>query len=312
MNEYTDDIIESSIEVTDKHNEIKDEAKSHGLTVVTRETEAKKTEILISLTDENRINAVRLSLIPESYKNSKFDIDRVRENLVKQHRKDGGIYKIRKFSDYSKICYSILSAIRCRELPDKSYVIGAPNGFGKTSFVCESIMTALAVGFTTAPYVSLIELAQIKKETEKVLLKPFNKYSDGISMYELPNDVPVGYQKNPEIVIGRYSYSEYINAEILFVSLSGRISKEVESHTLQQLISIRGQKGLPTIVMMSTSLDPYINDKKLKEYIWDEILTYDESPGIYDRLYHVSCYKRRSGGIENKYEEVDEDTGIID
>ena len=43
----------------------------------------------------------------------------------------------------------------------------------------------------------------------------------------------------------------------------------------------------------------------------DEIITFDDKKYNYDRVYHVSCYKMKSLALDNKGEEVDSDTGII-
>jgi hypothetical protein len=121
------------------------------------------------------------------------------------------------------------------------------------------------------------------------------------------------YLKTPEVITGRYSYSEYINADCLFVFTTGILKKDIESKILYQLLNIRGAKGLPTIVMVSTSLDVYTMDRKLKEQIWDEILAYSEKQYCYDRLYHVSCYRDKVGTskLDDKGKAVEPDTGIV-
>lgn len=224
------------------------------------------------------------------------------------------MYVIRGFNKYIEACCGILSAIRTRQLPALSYLIGAPNGFGKTSFVVEGIITALKQGYTTAPYISLWELSQIRVDNELKMMNPYRRYKDETGTIYTDTNMPENPNyKNPEIVTGRFSYSEYVNADILFVRFTDVISKDIESHTLYQLLSIRGPKGLPTIATMSTSLEPYLNDKKLKELVWDEILAYKEDKNNYDRIYHVSTYKRRTtGSLELKTIEFDKETGVID
>ena len=115
--------------------------------------------------------------------------------------------------------------------------------------------------------------------------------------------------KKPMIIQSAHSWSEYINAKCLFVSFTDVISKDLESHVLYQLLNIRGAKGLPTIAMISTSLEPYLKDVNLKEYVWNEIIDYTDKD-TYDRVQHVSCYKRRFLDFE-KETQADEETGII-
>lgn len=271
-----------------------------------------KSDILIhSLTNADRDQAVYEQLVPKTYRDAYFNRDKIKENIKAQYQKSK-LYKVYRFDEYATTCESILSLIRMKMLPDKSYIIGAPNGFGKTSFVNEAIITLRKQGYKVAPYISLWELAQIRVDNEHRIMQPYSRFKkEGENViYTEASDVSK-YYKKPSVITGAYSYSEYINADCLFVSLTDVISKDIESHTLYQLLSIRGAKGLPTIVMMSTSLVPYENDTNLKELVWDEIKNYNENNKCYDRVYHVSCYKRKEFSLNNKDERVDTDTGIV-
>lgn len=301
--------IDNAFNIVNNTNEIVKESKENNLDIATVET--RKAQKLYEITEADRDLAINMSLVPENYRNSKFDTNLVRENLIRQHKQSGGIYTIRNFQEYEETLYGLLSVIRARELPNKSFLIGAPNGFGKTSFVMESIITCNAIGFKTVPYISLWELGQIRVDNEQKILKPFRRY-ENLDKHIIEPNLPENKNfKQPEIVTGRYSYSEYINADILFTYLTDVISKEAESHALYQILNIRGSKGLPTICFISTSLDPYINDKRLKELVWDEILTNSISEHTYDRIYHISTYKRRRSGIESKNENIETETGIV-
>jgi hypothetical protein len=272
----------------------------------------KQHKIYYGLTEADRELAVYENLIPKAYKNATFDIDRIKENLQNQYKRFNGAYKIYRLSDYTQVCTEVLSNIRMKHLPKRSYLIGAPNGFGKSSFVYEALITLRKHNFKVVPYISLWELAQLRVDNEQRLMNPYKTFKDDRTNYSYtePNKI-VGYMKKPEVVTGRYSYSEYINADCLFVSFTDVISKDIESHTLYQLLNIRGSKGLPTIVTISTSLEPYENDKVLREQVWDEIKADKEERSLYDRVYHISCYKRRNMGLENKDEIIDSETGIV-
>jgi hypothetical protein len=306
---------ELGIKTDTSNQKVADEAsKDESLRVIVTSTNDRPAQkLVVRLTDDDRDLAVRTNLIPSAYRNVSFDVDRIRENLKVQYKRFNGTYVIKKLSDYTTTCTEILSAIRMHQLPRRSYLIGAPNGFGKSSFVYESLITLQKQGFKVAPYISLWELAQIRVENEQRLMNPYRKFKDESTGYEYtePNRT-VGYMKKPEIVTGRYSYSEYINADCLFVSFTDVISKDIESHTLYQLLSIRGAKGLPTIVTMSTSLEPYEVDRNLREQVWDEIKAEKEDKGLYDRVYHVSCYKQRLNmKLEEKDEVIDKETGVV-
>ncbi len=266
-------------------------------------------KIFYGLQPEDRNLAVQLSIVPKSYKDAQFDPDKIKENIARDCTKYKGLYKVYNMNAYVETCLGILSALRCGELPNCSYIIGAPNGFGKTSFVNECLMTMLKNNFKTVPYISLWELAQIRVDNEHRIMNPYihpktkeqhinESKQKQEYMYSNANE-PVNIMKKPEVVIGRYSYSEYINADCLFVSLTDVISKDIESHTLYQLLSIRGAKALPTIVMMSTSLQPYENDPVLAEYVWNEIKTDTIKDYCYDRVYHISSYKMKNMDLHN-------------
>ena len=263
------------------------------------------------LSGAERDQAVRERIVPQSYRDATFNIEKIKENIRAQYKLNK-MYKVYKFNDYANVCNNILCTIRMKQLPDMSYIIGAPNGFGKTSFVTECLMTLRAHGYKVAPYISLWELAQIRVDNEHRIMNPYRKFikeDDQVVYYE-QNSSDL-YIKKPQIVTNGYSYSEYINADCLFVSFTDIISKDIESHTLYQLLSIRGAKGLPTIVTISTSLEPYENDRALKEYVWDEIRNYNENRKSFDRVYHVSCYKRKDLNLNNQGQNIDSDTGIV-
>lgn len=306
MGVKTEDISETSKKVSEACKEV-------GMKAFVKE-EVKPEKILYKISKSDREQAVIESIVPEIYKESRFDIDRIKANLVEQKKRNKELYKIYKFPDYTSTCIGILSAIRLGQLPNRSYLIGAPNGFGKSSFVFESLITLRHFNKRVVPYISLFELAELRVEEEKRILYPFKSYKDENSggEYEyFEHRKQINYSKDPNVVTGKYSFSEYVNADCLFVSFTDVMNKEVESRTLYQLLNIRGPKGLPTIAMMSTSFEPYINDMRLKEQVWDEIRAYSEKDDCYDRVFHVSCYKKKSIGLDAKGSTIESDTGIV-
>lgn len=297
----------------DTHDKLNIEAESNDMTINKQTQRSDNQEALFyGLSNADRDQAVYERVVPAAYRDACFDEDKIKNNIKAQYQKTGGLYKVYRFNDYTDICKQILSTIRMKRLPERSYIIGAPNGFGKTSFVNECLITLRRQGYKVAPYISLWELAQLRVDNEHRIMDPYKRFKKEGSdvVYKDPNTVQ-GYMKVPTIITTGYSYSEYINADCLFVSFTDVISKDIESHTLYQLLAIRGAKGLPTIVMISTSLEPYENDRALKELVWDEIKDYDENKRSYDRVYHISCFKKKALGLDNKNEVVDKDTGII-
>ena len=120
------------------------------------------------------------------------------------------------------------------------------------------------------------------------------------------------YIKRPDKIENIFSFRDYINSDCLFTFFTEETAREIESYMLSQILQMRGAKGLPTIVMMSKSLDLYLKQPKLKQYIWDEILAYSEVDNCFDRVYHISCYKMpRQGKLGEKGENIESDTGIV-
>jgi len=272
------------------------------------------TPPLVYIDNNVRDAALKKSLIPKEYADSEFDKEKIKSNIIEQNRATRK-FKVKGFNNYIKTLNSIITGLRAGQKPRCSYIIGAPNGFGKTSFANTCIKIMYAKNMDAVPYISLFELAEIRKETEKEIARGLlvsSKLSDdntGESYYTVKEKVY--YRKQPEVITGDFSWSEYMNAEVLFCYFSSLSSKEIESHILRDILEIRGVKGLPTMVFMSTSLDPYKNDRVLREYIWGEILANSEETARYDRVFHVSCYKKYMAFITDEDSSIDTDEETI-
>jgi hypothetical protein len=299
--------------IADSSKKLTDEVKDTDININKGIREVEKCQkIFYGLTPADRDQAVYERVIPKAYRDVQFDVQRIKTNIKNQFQKSGGLYRVHKFDDYASTCQGILSLIRMHKLPEQSYLIGAPNGFGKTSFVNESLITLRKHGYKVAPYISLWELAQIRVDNEHRIMNPYKKFKkENENVVYTEHSKVEEYCKTPTVITGNYSYSEYINADCLFVYFTDVISKDIESHTLYQLLSVRSSKGLPTIVTISTSLEPYENDRNLKEFVWDEIKAYEVNSNCFDRVLHVSCYKKKSFNIDSREEKIDRDTGIV-
>lgn len=241
--------------------------------------------------------AIKKKLIPETLIDYEFSEEKVRENVERHYRVLTAKYKIFGFQRYIRTINYIISCIRSGVRPERSYLIGAPNHFGKTSFVITCIKLMLERDWRVVPYVPLLELAEIKTEYEKEMLRgtSYKKFLESVFgedyIANKDRDKEENYEKLPEVVVSPYSWSEYMNCDVLFTFFTQPSSKAVESYMLKTILDIRGSKGLPTIVLMSTSLDPYLADKDLREQVFEEILMSSEEKHCYDKVYYVSCYK---------------------
>ncbi|MBR1453947.1 MAG: hypothetical protein IJ593_04815 [Lachnospiraceae bacterium] len=255
-----------------------------------------------------RQDAVNKNLIPAVYKNSHFDSDKIKNNIEAICKRAKHKVQVTGYDEYIKTCTDIISAVRLGTLPDKSYLIGAPQGFGKQSFATDLIVYSLAHSWVTVPYMSLSEIAEIKATNDRIIHRDLMGYdtrltkrtfdialdADGNelvspSYYTMPTELDSSYQ---DIVLGQYSWSHFINAPILVCFFSGIESKVVESYMLSTLLNIRGAKGYPTIALISTSLDPYKKDPFIGRHIWAEILNTDPDFSDLCRVYHTSTYKK--------------------
>lgn len=319
-----DDVGVKTEDTSETNKKLYAEGKEAGMDMLEPKEKEKQHKIFYGLSTEDRHVAVKKHIVPQAYENSAFDIEKIKENIRLMYKRSKGAFITYKLPDYEQICNGILSSIRMKKLPARSYLIGAPNGFGKTSFVYESLITLNAHGFRVAPYISLTELAQLRLDDEKELLHPKTnvvyKYmvKEAEQYYEVLKDnsgneiIGNEYIKRPDKIENVFSFRDYINADCLFTFFTEETAREIESYMLSQILQIRGAKGLPTIVMMSKSLELYLKQPKLKQYIWDEILAFSEVDNCFDRVYHVSCYKMpRQGKLGEKGENIESDTGIV-
>lgn len=243
--------------------------------------------------------AVREALVPQVYQDREYDRNIVKKNVEKNIKMNKRAVKVYNLEKYLDLLDEILATVRSGQKPKGSYIIGAPNGFGKTTFANTLLKVMLARGWRVAPYVSLTELAEIRLAAEDRIMGGLTgfvrKKKSKLDNEEFNYDDVGGVYKEPEIVItNKFSWSEYLNTDVLIVYLTDVASRQLESNLLKSLLEIRGTKGLPTIVMTSNSLNYYTKDNILGPRVWDEILTKEELRGVYDRVQHVSTYKMNS------------------
>ena len=264
---------------------------------------AKVSSPLIHITKAVKETAVLAGIIPNAYIDCDFNIEQITINQTLQAKATARKFKCINFDSYKEVTEGIISTIIANKLPDRSYIIGAPNGFGKTSFVNSCILKLFALNRMCVPYISLTELAQVRLTNEQRIAEGILSDRYYMGSYKnahlgedyrnkLYSDIDKEtYVKMPIHIIDKFSWSEYINSDILFCYFTDVRSRVIESEILKTVVNIRGTKGLPTIAMISTSLNPYKNDPKLAEMVWNEILDTNGTMPGYDRFQHVSCYK---------------------
>ena len=128
-------VIEDNSESIEK---MKTEGNENGLDIVVDiESEEKKNRERIDakyimIGEIDRQQTVDEAIIPKVYKQASFDKNKIKENLKIQYSKNK-LYKIKKFERYISVCFGILNTFRTRQMLDRSWLIGAPNGLVKTA-----------------------------------------------------------------------------------------------------------------------------------------------------------------------------------
>lgn len=310
----------------DSVNSLMDTFNKGGIEVSRDEALARKEELensvsYMMMSDESkqdlRNRAVRLGIIPSSHKDAEFDKEKIQENIRKMQNSGGHKFRVINFDTYYELCMSIINTIRNKKIPNDSFLIGAPNGFGKQSFVTDCLLASLRNGWITVPYISLTELGELKAANDKKIMrglmgldtkvkkKIYNVKTDETEDVEEYYYYIMGDQEKelptPETIFGMHSWSKYINAPILLCFFSGIESKMVESQVLKSIVTIRSAKGYPTIAMISDATEMYSRDPYIGKYIWREIVM-EPAKGTaikpssitnhdVNRLIHISTFK---------------------
>ena len=230
------------------------------------------------LQNETAMSQLLDMVIPKQRQDDEFSISIGKDKILEILK--GADCRVVGVTDFLDKVGIILSEIALG-LIGHSYILGAPNGFGKTTFVYTAIKRLMAQGKKVVPYKSLTELAQVKIDYEKDILAQFKFGFKG--------------EKKEK----GFTWKDYLDADVLFTYLSTPSSGELESAVLSALMSIRGNNRKPTIVMTSTSLKIYTANPELYKYYWCDML--DNSIGESkdnvgpDRLIHHSCYMIKQG-----------------
>lgn len=176
---------------------------------------------------------------------------------------------------------SILACLNMGRLPEKSYAIGAENGIGKTTFAITCLKAAAAHNLTVAPYTDMTtltekyvtyakELRNIRENINKGTLKEETKQSD------------------------KFSWREYVEADFVVVSLTGGNADiaYIELDTLLTLVTRRSINKRPTIVLMRTPVEYYVQFDTVRKYYIKELFTIKNKQGTLAMLEPHNMFTR--------------------
>lgn len=117
----------------------------------------------------------------------------------------------------------------------------------------------------------------------------------------------------------RFSWDEYVNADLLICWMGSLGFEETESKALATIMRARSSQGKPTICFISTSLSRY-RSGNMYEYYWSEMEDLKDNMPRLNRFTHVSCYRNfstlgktmcgiddsKSDSYESKHNEFDD------
>lgn len=248
-----------------------------------------KEEIVYKVTGAQKIQVVAENLIPENRKGDEFSVDILKERIFTLYGPRNGTVSSKAFTNYVQLLNGIIASISIGEPLTVSYIIGAPNGFGKNTFVNTCIKRLYAKGKKAVPYKSLFEIADLRMKHIENLENIFKREYTGVKETE---------ESEYTVEEKTYTWQDYCDAEIVFCYLTTPDNGWVEMNTLKALVLIRATKGLATIVMTDSPLQAYVNNPKIKKYVLDDILAYDKEHGSLDRLVHQSIYIKYKTNLE--------------
>lgn len=214
--------------------------------------------------------AVEKGLIPEYRWEDEWDKDILQKDIVEMGKLYG--YKLSNYKMWSDTLTNILMTISSSLKITESYLIGAPNDYGKAIFAYTCIKRLYALNRRVVPYITLGNLGVLRKE--------YDRY--------------IAYRAEPKKEFSsenKYTWDDYVKAEIAFVSFTDVSRGWLEWNVLNSLISERSLNALPTIVFTRNSIELYKKDKDLKRQYIDELVAHNSRASKYDKLTYIAVYK---------------------
>ena len=219
--------------------------------------------------------AVANNVIPKWRKDDSFDVDVARQRIM-ENAKNSSALQATNVDGYLNTLVGILNAISTNSL-DRSYVIGAPAGCSKTTFVVTALKRLSNAGKRVVPYMSLTELAELHRNHVAYLVdktkREQEKFSGGVD-------------------ISNVSWKQVLEADVLFTYLTDYDAAQAELSVLKTILTARGLYNRPTIVMTTNSVAGYDRKLALKALYWSDIQLYDESQVTTKKLLHVSTWNK--------------------
>lgn len=217
----------------------------------------KNGPLKVQATLAEQLSARSLNLIPEIREGDIFELNTLTKRvkaLCAEHNigVQGDSYK-----NYLKTLSNINSVLGSGQNLKYSYIISAPNGFSKTTFANSCIANLNGKGKKMVPYKSLYEIANLLvTETSNYSYLRQRKFDK------------ITHKKENE-----YDWKDYIDAYLVFCFLTVPEYAEIELSTLKSLLSIRGTRGLATIVFAERPISAYNTKQDVGLFLMSDMFT---------------------------------------
>lgn len=244
--------------------------------IIPKDKEIKERVTLVDLNllkDREMYNKL-IQVIPESRLKDEYSHDYYRYNVEMQLINQG--YKLSNEEEYVATLTKLLNEASLGEITE-SYLISAPNSFGKTTFIHTIMKRLLLHNRAVVPYIDLSSLAKLRLS-----------YNESVYFLTKSNI------KKEILDFNGFNWEDYLKADFVAVKLTDYESSLLEGSVLNRLVVSRGERGLPTIVTTNMPVAGYLGNRNLKQLYWDDILVYNSAKKCKDRLKIVSTSRKNT------------------
>lgn len=104
-------------------------------------------------------------------------------------------------------------------------------------------------------------------------------------------------QPRYKTLASRFSWDEYVNADLTICWIGVGSRKADESMALNSLIRERSALGKPTICFSVTAMNTYTSNRMLYDTYWSDMEDPGDGEARLNRFTYVTCYKQSAAGV---------------
>lgn len=229
------------------------------------------------------------SVIPIDRMEDNFNFDMVNDYILEQYTKKG--YNLGNYINYESCVATILTSIRTGVKLEKSYLLGAPKGFGKTTLINTCLKYLIQQDKKVVPYVSLSELGvlysnHLRKINSSKYLHMSAVYREGNTEQDLDEDT-----EDVVSLISNFKWYDFLECEALFIGMTSPQSCTLECDILRVILEYRGKLMKPTVCTINESIGSYTANNYAGQLFFTNYIDQTSlARRSYSRLKHISCY----------------------